>query len=410
MSDATFISRVVLSNYRSIAACDVELGPLTFLVGPNGSGKSNFLDALHFVADALRFSLEHAIRARNGPAELCWRGAVEPRSFGMRLDVRMLAGMTAMYAFRVAVGVDGAYRVEQESCLVTPTLGDAPERFVVQDGRAQLTIGPRPYPYEAPPVEADRLYLPSVSGMLYYRPLADRLSRMGFYNFDLARLRQPQPAVAGGMLFGDGSNIAVILRRLAADAPDALARIEEFLGAAVPGVRGVEVQTAEPWDILRLRQVVSDDTGAWTFPAASMSDGTLRALGILVALFHGDRDGRSLVPLVGIEEPEAALHPAALAVLLDALREASLSTQVIVTSHSADLLDDKEIETDQIRAVIAENGETQIGPLDEGGRVTLHDHLYTAGELLRMVPLRPAPRTTNDTGRRQVELFEGMMA
>jgi AAA15 family ATPase/GTPase len=39
------ITRVRLRNYRSIAECDVQLGPLTILVGPNGSGKRNFLCA-----------------------------------------------------------------------------------------------------------------------------------------------------------------------------------------------------------------------------------------------------------------------------------------------------------------------------------------------------------------------------
>ena len=66
MKDSTFITRVILKNYKSIAACDVHLGPLTFLVGRNGSGKSNFLDALRFVADALNTSLDHAIRDRGG--------------------------------------------------------------------------------------------------------------------------------------------------------------------------------------------------------------------------------------------------------------------------------------------------------------------------------------------------------
>ncbi len=81
-----------------------------------------------------------------------------------------------------------------------------------------------------------------------------------------------------------------------------------------------------------------------------MSDGTLRAVGILVALFqyHG---GASEVPLVGIEEPDAALHPGAAGVLLDALREASVRTQVVVTSHSPDLLDDPSIDAESILAV-----------------------------------------------------------
>ena len=68
------------------------------------------------------------------------------------------------------------------------------------------------------------------------------------------------------------------------------------------------------------------------FLASSMSDGTLHVLGVLVALFqHADGTGRRH-GLIGIEEPEAALHPAAAGALTDILREASEHVQVIVTS------------------------------------------------------------------------------
>ena len=66
-------TRVTLRNYKSIAACDVSPAPLSFLVGPNGSGKSNFLDALRFVADALRSSLGDALSERGGIGEVLHR-------------------------------------------------------------------------------------------------------------------------------------------------------------------------------------------------------------------------------------------------------------------------------------------------------------------------------------------------
>jgi recombinational DNA repair ATPase RecF len=70
MTGSPLLTGVALKNYKSIAACAVELGGLTFLVGPNGAGKSNFLDALRFVADSLRTSLEHALRDRGGINEV----------------------------------------------------------------------------------------------------------------------------------------------------------------------------------------------------------------------------------------------------------------------------------------------------------------------------------------------------
>src|SRR6266496_1447540 len=87
--DPTFLTRVVLRNYKSIAACDVRLGPLMFLVGPNGAGKSNFLDALRFVTDGLRSSLDHAIRDRGGFNEVRRRLGGHSTYFGMRLEFRL---------------------------------------------------------------------------------------------------------------------------------------------------------------------------------------------------------------------------------------------------------------------------------------------------------------------------------
>ena len=71
MTDVTpFLTRVVLKNYKSIAASGVDLRALTFLVGPNGSGKSNFLDALRFTSDSLRSSLDNALLFLKPPRQL----------------------------------------------------------------------------------------------------------------------------------------------------------------------------------------------------------------------------------------------------------------------------------------------------------------------------------------------------
>jgi hypothetical protein len=110
---------------------------------------------------------------------------------------------------------------------------------------------------------------------------------------------------------------------------------------------------------------------------------------------------------VGIEEPEVAVHPAAAGVLLDSLHDASRHTQVLVTSHSPDLLDSDQIKTESILAVVAEAGVTRIGPLDEAGRSALRDHLYTAGELLRLNQLAPDPHSSPGPAKTKLSLFDG---
>ncbi|MDP3294820.1 MAG: AAA family ATPase, partial [Nevskia sp.] len=83
MNNSLFLTRVVLRNYKSIGHCDVRLGRLMYLVGTNGSGKSNFLDALHFVRDALSSSLDNAINERGGLSEVRRRSSGHPTHFGI---------------------------------------------------------------------------------------------------------------------------------------------------------------------------------------------------------------------------------------------------------------------------------------------------------------------------------------
>jgi predicted ATPase len=154
-------------------------------------------------------------------------------------------------------------------------------------------------------------------------------------------------------------------------------------------VHGVKVKKFGPKETLEFRQDVAGAKHPWRFLANNMSDGTLRALGILVALFQGNNDPKKRVLLVGVEEPEIALHPAAAGVLLDALRDAADKTQIIVTSHSPDLLDDKDLDPGSILAVEARDGTTIIAGIDEAGKSALRDRLYTTGELLRLNQLQP---------------------
>lgn len=92
---------------------------------------------------------------------------------------------------------------------------------------------------------------------------------------------------------------------------------------------------------------------------------------------------------MAIEEPETGLHPAAADVLFNALVDASVTTQVLVTTHSADLLQSSDLDPESLLAVVAEDGVTRIGPIDDSGRSVLRDRLFTAGELLQMKQLRP---------------------
>src|SRR5690606_19910855 len=111
------------------------------------------------------------------------------------------------------------------------------------------------------------------------------------------------------------------------DHPQTHARIVELLARVVPGVTQVEHEALGKKETLRFRQKVGTNKAPWPFPAENMSDGTLRALAILVALAQTPVAPHKIIRLVGIEEPETALHPGAASVLRTALREAAERTQ-----------------------------------------------------------------------------------
>jgi predicted ATPase len=229
---------------------------------------------------------------------------------------------------------------------------------------------------------------------------------MGFYNLNPDRIRDPQPPDMGDMLRRDGSNLASVLSALAKANPDARTRVIEFLSEVTPGVQDVTVKRIGKQETLEFHQLVGSNPILWRFMAENMSDGTLRVLGVLTALFQFTSDDRRHVPLVGIEEPEVAIHPGAAGVLRDALYSASHNVQILVTSHSPDLLDDKDIAPESILGVTYLNGGTKIGPLDEAGRSTIRERLYTAGELLRLGQLNPDLQQLAKMLPEQLELFE----
>jgi predicted ATPase len=370
----------------------VRVGPLTFLVGPNGAGKSNFLDALRLVADGLRTSLDHALRDRGGVAEVRRRSSGHPTNFGIRIDFVLADTTPGSFAFEVGARAGGTYVVQREHCHV------GRDRYRVAEGAVELAPAP-----VAPPAVDDRLYLVNAAGLPPFRPVFDLLSSMGFYNLNPDRVRALQPPDKGELLARDGSNLASVLARLRkVDGGQTKARVEEYLSNIVPGVDAVEQVTVGHMETLEFRQRVQGAEHPWRFNAINMSDGTLRALGILVALFQAKLDRR--IPVVGIEEPEVALHPAAAGLLRDALREGARQVQVIVTSHSPDLLDDPSVTDEQIYAVVNRDGTTTIGKLDEASRSALRDRLYTAGEMLRKNQLTPDPDAAVQPA--QLRLFE----
>jgi predicted ATPase len=340
--------------------------------------------------------LENALRERGGISEVRRKSSGHPNNFGIRLEFILPDSTEGMYAFNIGALPNNAYEVKKEECQIGRK-GQGPQ-FLIEKGKL-ISSSAEVFPKTTP----DRLALLNASGLPEFRPLFDAIVSMGFYNLNPKVIREPQKPQDGRILKSAGENVASVIAHLTKAEPDAIGFITEYLQKVIPSVHGVERKAIGPMETLSFRQDVTGAKFPWDFYAQNMSDGTLRALGVLTALYQVGEHTRPT--LVGLEEPETALHPAASSALREALIRASEKTQVLVTSHSPELLDAAEIRSASILSVIAMGGETKIAPVDDAARDVLTNHLYTAGELLRLNQIQPDPKVLEAQNIKQLDLF-----
>lgn len=382
------VRRLHVRNYKSLGDCDLRLGPVSLIVGRNGAGKSNLVDALRFIADALRTTLEHSIRTRGGIDNVRRRSRGHPRHFQILVDIALEGDGEGSYGFVVGSRSNGGFEVTSEECRVyQPRLARAAS-FRVSCG---ALVGPPNVNLPAR-IEPDRLMLPVASTLPEFREVYENLSRMGFYNLNPEAIRALQDPDPGELLAGDGRNLAAVIRRMRDEDPDALDRVQDYLRAIVPGVTAIAPRSLGPKETIEFRQLASGDEQTWRFLAPSMSDGTLRVLGILVAVMQPEaKSARGMTRLVGVEEPEVAVHPGAAVKLMDALLEARARRQILITTHSPDLLEHASLDPDWVFVADMKGGETRITPMADGLKDLVRKHLYSIGELLRLDQLPPGP-------------------
>jgi len=384
------ITRVQVKNFRNLADIDVQLGPLTVLVGRNGTGKSTFLDVLRFVRDALRLGLETAISQRGGIDTLRrWSPRGRTNDIEISLELEETDG-SARYSFLLGTGRGEKRRVKHEFLEVVYR----PLKEVVGfETRGGKWINPPSDPLISSerssiiPIDLDALMLQTLSNLFMgLRPVRNNLTLTDFYSVFPNTLRSLQKQTSETTLAEDGLNLATTLKHIIKQKTFQLDLVSA-LGRVVEGVHDLRVVEAGGYLVTQLKHDTQDGHTPW-FPLAQESDGTLRILGLLTALYQGTPHS-----LIAIEEPELSIHPGALAMLSEVIEEAASRSQVIVTTQSPDLI--SRFSADQLRVVERVGTETQIGPIDEGQREAINNQLFSAGDLLRIEGLHVSTQEEN---------------
>ncbi|WP_327045612.1 AAA family ATPase [Microbispora sp. NBC_01189] len=276
-----FLRRARVTNYKSIASCEVVFAPLLILLGPNGAGKSNFVDALLFVADALASTPADAVARRDGLDEALRRVPEAVDEFSVELELMVeLDGESkpAKYAFTLGRDVTESRSlvVRREHCVLQLAAADEEDEawlaeFEVENG--QIAGGGR--------IERDRLYLPLVATTqgefteIYYG-----LRSMVFHHLDTDHMRKIAPDRSGTQLGYAGERLGSVLGHLERNHPTFKARVDDYLKAIVPEAVGVSQRMIGTYSTVELHT----RSGERSFGPEAISEGTLHATGVLAAL------------------------------------------------------------------------------------------------------------------------------
>jgi len=337
-------THIQLENWRNFANADVELQRRVFLVGPNASGKSNFLDVFRFLHDivAVGGGFEEAIRKRRGVSLLRCYAARRYPDIGVRA--------------RIVINED-------------PDEWDYEIRFTQDNNRrplikaervfrAGLQILDRPDANDKrDPERLRQTFLEQVNVNKEFRDLADFLKTVRYLYIVPQLVRDPDRSIGRQSDPFGGDFLEQIARTPLKTQKARLRRIRDALRVAVPQLQELELWRDERGTPhLRGKYQHWRAEGAWQ-TEDQFSDGTLRLMGLLWAVMGGPG------PLL-LEEPELSLHPEVIRYIPQMLNRVQRRTggQVVISTHSADLLKDSGIGLDEVLLLEPTSEGTVVSP------------------------------------------------
>lgn len=341
------VSRVVLKNWRNFQKVDVQMTDRVFLVGPNASGKSNFLDVFRFLRDIAKpgGGLQKAVNDRGGVSKIrCLAARTDPV---VEIEIFLSESPGVPPKWRYSIGIEQEVRGNRQPLLV--------HEKVWMNNRILLNR-----PDDSDGIDKLRLtqtHLEQINSNKRFREISDFFESVQYLHIVPQLLRHPE-AFPGPEIPGDPFG-RKFLERLAKTPEKVrksrLKKIETALQTAVPQLKNLSF--------------IKDDAGVphleavyehWRPKAGKQredqfSDGTLRLIGLLWSLLEGDS-------LLLLEEPELSLNAGIVSKLapLIAKLQRQRGRQVMISTHSADLLSDKGIGGEMILMLTPSQEGTQI--------------------------------------------------
>jgi predicted ATPase len=351
---------ITVKGFKSIASIDqLALRPINVLIGANGAGKSNFIGTFSFLRAITEGRLQTYVRESGGADQILHFGAKTTKQIEIRIS---FAGGVNRYLLILGQTQDDSLFPEREIAtfsgdkVVGMPVGLTPRDNGLEAGISDPTLG-----------------VGNIPGWVRHR-----LGLWRVYHVHDTSSTSPMRKTAklndNNFLRADGSNLPSFLYLLQRRYRDTYELIRRTVQRVTPFFDDFTL-TPDPLNEEAIRLAWRHKNSDQYFGASALSDGSLRFI-VLATLFLQPVMLRPSVILV--DEPELGLHPSAIALLAALVKQASVETQVILSTQSALLLD--HFQPEDILVAERDGGSTGIRRLD-AARLESWLEDYSLGEL-----------------------------
>lgn len=320
------IKSLEIKGYKSISSdcpLTLNLDNINIFLGANGAGKSNiisFFKMLSFMMSG-RFE-EYVARAGSNQTILHFGSKKTP-------------SISAKLRFENSKSYD-----EYEFTLTTAT----PNRLIIKDetitwGRKENELKPQTIQLKSNFTESGLVDTKNQTALII-RNILDRGCKV--YQFhdssNEGPLRQASPVNSANYLQAEGNNLASFLYLLKQNYPIEYKRIVSHVKMVVPQFRDFYLEPQNNYISLNWVDTSLND---YVFNSHQLSDGSIRFIALATLLLQPNK----IMPnVIIIDEPELGLHPYAIDLLAEMIKDASLHTQIIIATQSSALIDNFDVD------------------------------------------------------------------
>lgn len=363
-------THVRLENWRNFLTVDVALQKRVFIVGPNAAGKSNLLDAFKFLREIAdpQGGFQRAIHARRGVSQI--RSLHARRYPNVVVDV-VVALESGPWNYRLEFTQDN-----QRRPVIARELVRHYKKIIVERPDEEDKSDPR---------RLTQTYLEQVNANKKFRDVTEFLSQVRYLHLVPQLVREPDRSVGKVRDPFGGDFLEQLARTPKVTLDSRLRRIRDALRVAVPQLSEL-VLARDVRGVPHLKGLYEHwrPNAGWQ-TEEQFSDGTLRLLGFLWVLLDGS------APLL-LEEPELSLHTAVVRHIprMIARLGRKAGRQVLLSTHSVDLLSDEGIAPEEVLMLEPSKEGTDVLIAQEDKQI--RDLLRAGASVGETVVRRTAPR------------------